>query len=111
MISDHKIIFYHFKRLMYTIMPKQTADTTRSILRESGNIFSSFIIGKAIDSLIIGIICFVCTTIFRFPYAVLLSVIVGITNIIPYFGPYMGGVIGGVVILIVSPVKVIFGQF
>lgn len=93
---------------MYTIMPKQTADTTRSILRESGNIFSSFIIGKAIDSLIIGIICFVCTTIFRFPYAVLLSVIVGITNIIPYFGPYMGGVIGGVVILIVSPVKVIF---
>ena len=48
MISDHKIIFYHFKRLMYTIMPKQTADTTRSILRESGNIFSSFIIGKAI---------------------------------------------------------------
>ena len=108
MISDHKIIFYHFKRLMYTIMPKQTADTTRSILRESGNIFSSFIIGKAIDSLIIGIICFVCTTIFRFPYAVLLSVIVGITNIIPYFGPYMGGVIGGVVILIVSPVKVIF---
>ena len=108
MISDHKIIFYHFKRLMYTIMPKQTADTTRSILRESGNIFSSFIIGKAIDSLIIGIICFVCTTIFHFPYAVLLSVIVGITNIIPYFGPYMGGVIGGVVILIVSPVKVIF---
>jgi predicted PurR-regulated permease PerM len=108
MISDHKIIFYHFKRLMYTIMPKQTADTTRSILRESGNIFSSFIIGKAIDSLIIGIICFVCTTILRFPYAVLLSVIVGITNIIPYFGPYMGGVIGGVVILIVSPVKVIF---
>ena len=77
MISDHKIIFYHFKRLMYTIMPKQTADTTRSILRESGNIFSSFIIGKAIDSLIIGIICFVCTTIFHFPYAVLLSVIVG----------------------------------
>lgn len=46
MISDHKIIFYHFKRLMYTIMPKQTADTTRSILRESGNIFPALLSAK-----------------------------------------------------------------
>lgn len=108
MISDHKIIFYHFKRLMYTVMPKKSADTARKILRESSTIFSSFIIGKALDSLIIGIICFVCMNIFRFPYAVLLSVIVGVTNIIPYFGPYMGGIIGGLVILIVNPVKVVF---
>lgn len=108
MISDHKIIFYHFKRLMYTIMPRKTADNARMVIRESSNIFSSFIIGKALDSLIIGIICFICMTIFRFPYAVLLSVIVGVTNIIPYFGPYIGGIIGGVIILIVSPVKVIF---
>lgn len=108
MISDHKTIFYHFKRLMYTIMPKHTADTARHIIRESSTIFSSFIIGKAIDSLIIGLICFVCMTIFRFPYAVLISVVVGVTNIIPYFGPYIGGFIGGIIILIVNPVKVIF---
>lgn len=108
MISDHKIIFYHFKRLMYTIIPKKTADNIRMVIRESGTIFSSFIIGKALDSLIIGIICFICMTILRFPYAVLISVIVGITNIIPYFGPYIGGIIGGIIILIVNPVKVIF---
>ena len=46
--------------------------------------------------------------IFRFPYAVLISVIVGITNMIPYFGPYIGGVIGAIIIIIVSPIKVIF---
>ena len=108
MLSDHKIIFYHFKRLMYAILPKKTADTAKMIIRESSNIFSSFIIGKVLDSLIIGIICFACMTIFRFPYAVLISVIVGITNIIPYFGPYIGGIIGGVIILMINPIKVIF---
>ena len=95
-------------RILRAYVKEDTIIRLRNIYRTADETFSSFIIGKAIDSLIIGIICFVCTTIFRFPYAVLLSVIVGITNIIPYFGPYMGGVIGGVVILIVSPVKVIF---
>ncbi len=64
--------------------------------------------GKAIDSVIIGIICFVCMNIFKFPYTVLISVIVGITNMIPYFGPYIGGVLGGIIIVIVNPVQVIF---
>ncbi len=108
MISDHKNIFYHFKRLLYAALPKAHADTVRKILRESSRIFSSFIFGKALDSFIIGIICFICMLIFRFPYAVLISVVVGITNMIPYFGPYIGGLIGGIVIIIVNPVKVIF---
>lgn len=108
MISDHKNLFYHFKRLIYAIMPKQTADNSKAIIKESSRIFSSYIFGKALDSLIIGIICFFSMLIFKFPYAVLISVIVGITNMIPYFGPYIGGVIGGIIIIIVSPVKVIF---
>lgn len=47
-------------------------------------------------------------TIFKFPYTVLISVIVGITNMIPYFGPYIGGVMGGIIIVIVNPIQVIF---
>lgn len=108
MISDHKNLFYHFKRLLYSIVPVKTADTARTIAKESANIFSGFIIGKALDSLIIGIICFVAMIIFKFPYAILISVIVGITNMIPYFGPYLGGVIGGIIILIVNPIQVVF---
>lgn len=108
MISDHKNIFYQFKRLLYAIFPKQGADTARTICRESTNIFLKFMYGKAIDSLIIGIICFICMTIFKFPYTVLISVIVGITNMIPYFGPYIGGVLGGIIIVIVNPLQVIF---
>lgn len=108
MISDHKNIFYQFKKLLYAVFPKQAADTTRTICRESTNIFLKFMYGKAIDSVIIGIICFVCMNIFKFPYTVLISVIVGITNMIPYFGPYIGGVLGGIIIVIVNPVQVIF---
>ena len=108
MISDHKNIFYQFKKLLYAVFPKQAADTARTICRESTNIFLKFMDGKAIDSVIIGIICFVCMNIFKFPYTVLISVIVGITNMIPYFGPYIGGVLGGIIIVIVNPVQVIF---
>ncbi len=108
MISDHKNIFYQFKKLLYAVFPKQAADTARTIFRESTNIFLKFMYGKAIDSVIIGIICFVCMNIFKFPYTVLISVIVGITNMIPYFGPYIGGVLGGIIIVIVNPVQVIF---
>lgn len=108
MISDHKNIFYQFKKLLYAVFPKQAADTARTICRESTNIFLKFMYGKAIDSVIIGIICFICMNIFKFPYTVLISVIVGITNMIPYFGPYIGGVLGGIIIVIVNPVQVIF---
>ena len=72
MISDHKNIFYNFKRVLYAVFPKNAADTTRKICRESGTIFLKFMYGKALDSLIIGIICFICMTIFKFPYTVLI---------------------------------------
>ena len=74
-------------------------------VKECNTIFSSFIIGKSLDSLIIGIICFILMTILKLPYSVLLSVIVGITNMIPYFGPFIGAIPGVVLFLVISPIK------
>lgn len=108
MIADHKNLFYQFKRVMYALIPKKVVDSSLKIAHESGSIFTSFIFGKALDSLIIGIICFIAMLIFNFPYAVLISVIVGITNMIPYFGPYLGGAIGFIFILITNPIKALF---
>ena len=108
MISDHKNLSYHCKRLMYAFLPIRTADLIRDVARESGRIFIGFISGKALDSIIIGFICFFLMTIFRFPYAVLISVLVGITNMIPYFGPYFGGAIGFLFVLIKNPIKALF---
>lgn len=108
MISDHKNLFYQGQRLMYALFPVRAVNITKEILKESASIFIGFILGKALDSLIIGIICFVLMMIFQFPYAVLISVIVGITNMIPYFGPYIGGAIGFIFVLINNPIKALF---
>ncbi len=72
-------------------------------LAQINRIFSGFISGKLLDSLIVGIICFVCLLLLRIPYALLISVIVGVTNIIPMFGPFIGAVPSAFLLLLVSP--------
>ena len=108
MIADHKHIFYHGNKLLYAALPKNVAKCVQNVLGESSRIFSGFIFGKALDSLIIGILCFVCMVIFKFPFAVLISVVVGFTNMIPVFGPYMGGIVGFIFIVIINPIQALF---
>ena len=61
--------------------------------------------GKIIDSLIIGVLCFVGLGIFRMPYALLVSVIIGVTNVIPFFGPFIGAVPSTILIMLSDPLK------
>ncbi len=70
--------------------------------------FNGFINGKIIDSMIIGVLCFIVCTIFRIPYAILVSVFVGITNIIPFFGPFIGAIPTAFIILMVDPIKCLY---
>lgn len=91
------------RRLSYAFLKKETALSFLQTCRECERIFSKFIIGKSIDSLIIGILCFLLMNILRLPYALLISVIVGVTNMIPYFGPYIGAIPGALLTLINSP--------
>ena len=70
--------------------------------------FLGFITGSIVDSAIIGIICFIGTSILGMPYALLVSVIVGVTNIIPFFGPFIGGIPAAFLILMVDPIKCIW---
>ena len=72
------------------------------MLRQSNRIFGGFISGKLIDSLIIGIICFIGLYLMKTPYTVLVSVIVGVTNIIPFFGPYIGAIPSALLIFLVD---------
>ena len=91
--------------ILYGLFPPRAADWIRDEVRFSDQMFSGFIRGKILDSLIIGLICLVFTLIARIPYAVLISVIVGVTNIIPFFGPYIGAIPSALLILTVSPAK------
>lgn len=105
MLSDKKQLRNSCKAMVYAFVPQKWVQILVEVLQECNNLFSSFVIGKAIDSLIIGILCFILMNIFRLPYAVLISVIVGITNMIPYFGPFIGAIPGILILLIVSPIK------
>lgn len=92
----------------YAIFPKSVADYFVTLMADATKIFNNFIIGKAIDSLIIGVLCYVGLTIMNMPYALLLSVIIGITNMIPVFGPFIGAVPGILILMIINPILAVY---
>lgn len=96
------------KKATYAIFPAERANLFIHIAVKTNEIFGGFIIGKMIDSIIIGILCFVGTSILNMPYAMLVSVIVGVTNVIPFFGPYIGAIPSAILIALTNPVKGIY---
>lgn len=100
------------KKFLYAIFKEKNANTILELTRDSHRIFYGFIIGKIVDSLIIGLICFAGTSLLRIPYALIVSVIVGVTNVIPFFGPYIGGIVGVCLILLTDfKAAIIFAVF
>lgn len=91
------------KRLLYAVLPKRRSDKLLQICSHANRVFVGFINGKLIDSAIIGVLCFVLCVIFRIPYPMLVSVTVGITNIIPFFGPIIGAIPCLFILVIVDP--------
>lgn len=96
------------KKTIYAFFETKNANQIISNVRFIHYTFSGFIIGKIIDSAIIGVICFVCTSMIGTPYAVLVSVIIGLTNIIPFFGPWIGGIPSALLILMVNPLQCLY---
>lgn len=93
------------RRVFYSLFSIDTAEKIRSALAFTDKTFIGFINGKLLDSAIIGLICYVFCAIAGMPYALLVSVIVGVTNVIPFFGPFIGAVPSALVILFVDPFK------
>ncbi len=91
------------KKIIYALFKPRDANMILHLTGKSNEIFSGFIIGKIIDSLIIGILCFVGLSILKMPYTLLVSVIVGVTNVIPVFGPYIGAIPSAILILLSNP--------
>jgi predicted PurR-regulated permease PerM len=117
LMGSRKIFARQVKQLIHAVFPsrelkdpngEQTADW---ILREAGilnNYLGGFVKAKLLDSLIIGLICIVVTGCMDLPYSVLVSVVVGVTNIIPFFGPFIGAIPSALLILMVSPIKCVY---
>lgn len=104
MLYDKRALSKNATRVLYAFIPKKNASSILKLTKECGSIFTNFIVGKTIDSTIIGILCFIIMSILKLDYALLLTVIVGVTNMIPYFGPFIGAVPGIVLYLCISPI-------
>lgn len=106
-ILDKEKIIKGIRRTIYAFTSKKRAPVIWETFRQCNHIFNGFLYGKTIDSLIIGILSLVVMSIIQLPYALLLSVIVGVTNMIPYFGPFVGAIPGVIIYLVIEPKYVI----
>ncbi len=95
------------KKICYAFFERPVANQIISACRFTNRTFIGFLGGKIVDSAIIGVLCFFGTSLLNIPYAVLISVIVGVTNIIPFFGPYIGAIPSALLVLMINPVKCI----
>lgn len=103
MLSGKNKLKSQMKSILFAVFPTNKVEHALTICRRANAIFVGFINGKIIDSLIIGVLCFILCSIFRIPLALLISLVVGVTNVIPFFGPLIGAIPSIMILLIVDP--------
>lgn len=105
LLSGRKKFKKQGKLILYSLFKERWANKIVEEIRFADRVFSGFIGGKLLDSAIIGVICYAGMMVLGLPYAILISVIVGVTNIIPFFGPYIGAIPSAIILLTVSPMS------
>ena len=104
-LNEKKKFIGQSKKFLYAVFKPQRANEIIDTVRHGHKIFGGFLYGKILDSIIVGLITFVVLSIMRMPYTLLVSVIVGVTNIIPFFGPFIGAIPSAFLILLASPMQ------
>ena len=107
MLADKDHLLHQLRTLAHAFLPEKVADNTLRICHYANVNFTGFFVGKIIDSAIIGVITFVAMTILRLDFALLISVFIGITNIIPVFGPFIGAIPSIFILLLVDPIQAV----
>ncbi|WP_242847294.1 AI-2E family transporter [Peptostreptococcus sp. MV1] len=107
-LADKEGFFHMCSKFIFAMFSKESSDNILKVTRLSNDIFGKFIIGKIIDSIIIAIITFIILTIVKMPYVILLTFIIGITNVIPFFGPFIGAIPSVLLVLMVDPIKALW---
>ena len=104
LLLDRERYINQCRKMFHTVSRNERFnEAVHDTLHQANKMFGGFISGKLIDSLIVGVICFVFMLILRMPYALIISVIVGVTNVIPMFGPFIGAIPSAFLLLLVSP--------
>lgn len=107
-LADKERFVAKSKMIVYAALPQKLGNSIIHAMRFTHHTFGGFISGKLLDSAIIGVLCYIGTNLLDMPYALLVSVIVGVTNVIPFFGPYLGAVPCALLILLVDPLKCLY---
>ena len=108
MLIDKEKFAASSKKVVYALFSNRSANKIVELAHRTNDTFGKFLSGKIIDSVIIGILTFIILTITKMPFTILVSVIVGITNIIPFFGPFIGAIPSFIIIMFVSPIKALW---
>ncbi len=112
LLLSKEVFYAQVKKLLFAFFPRRVAQATLNLTHDSNAIFCGFISGKILDSAIIGVLCFIGCSVLQMPYTVLVSFIVGVTNVIPYFGPFIGAIPSIFIIMIADPLKsLVFAVF
>lgn len=105
LLNDSERFKLQLKKFMYAIFPESFGNQLVHISDLATDMFYKFFSGKALDSLIIGMLCYICCSIMQMPYAVMVAVIVGVTNVIPVFGPFLGAIPCFIILVMIDWVK------
>lgn len=108
MLASRKRFVQQGKMVLYSVVKPRWASLITEELKYADRMFGGFINGKILDSAIIGVLCYIGCLIFKFPSALLVSVIIGVTNVIPFFGPFIGAIPATLLILIQNPIKALW---
>ena len=96
------------KKLAYAFLPQKAANEVIGEFRFIHQTFTNFLVGKIIDSVIVAVLCFIGATLLKTPFPMLVTLIVGVTNMIPFFGPYIGEAITGIIIFMIDPLAALY---
>ena len=108
LLASRKKFGQQGKLILYSLVKRRWADLFLEEICYADKMFGGFINGKILDSAIIGVLCYIACLIFKFPSALLVSVIIGVTNVIPFFGPFIGAIPATLLILIQNPIKALW---
>lgn len=108
LLASKELFAAQAKKIVYAFCSVNRANRFISNVRFAHKTFGGFFIGKIMDSIIIGLICFAVTSILGTPFCVLISVIIGVTNIIPFFGPFLGAIPSTILILFIDPLQALY---
>ena len=108
LLASRKKFGQQCKMILYSLIKPRWADIILEEILYADKMFGGFINGKILDSAIIGVLCYIACLIFKFPSALLVSVIIGVTNVIPFFGPFIGAIPATLLILIQDPIKALW---